>query len=343
MSFYFALPPDESQLLAGFSSFEKNLLSSIVHTLRLGVYLKQRLDGTASELDQEIGGFAAIQPFVKSALSTDFSADKFFPLRLTGASMKEITRIIPLQSGTMTALKIFQLALFRTFAFGDKERIKASTLARDTPPDLDSIAAIITTWGGDVNIALPVYGNFQVIKAKIPIMLALLWEFAETLHNDYSTRATAIHFTEVYQSLAEKKVPSLPYGGVVTWVLVSDFVEYGICAAPTEQDLAEHIMPTSNSSRGSPSGPTGGIKYVAEISGADMPKDAAALAEILHKLMAVFNNPPKKMVAITKLVRDCEEIQGRKINIVDVEHALCKVARQVSKAKIRESKKKKVV
>jgi len=258
--------------------------------------------------------------------------------------MKEIMRFIPLGSGAMTALEIFQLALFRTFAFGSKENIKALTLAQDTLPDLDFIAATIDTWGkGTTKLAVPVYGNYQIVKAKLPIMLQLLWEFAQTLHNDYTTQSTAITFAEVYQNFVGKKIPSLPHGGVVTWVLISDFVEYGICAAPTEQDLAEHIMPTSKSSRpsaSSPSGPIGGLKHAAEISGEEMPKDSAALAEVLRKLMAVLDNPPTKMPTITKLVRDCEEIQGRKISIVDIEHALCKISRQLSRIKGRESKNK---
>jgi len=62
MSFYFALPSDESEQLAEFSSFEKHLLSSVVHTLRLGVYLKQKIDGTAPELDQTNEEFAAVKP-----------------------------------------------------------------------------------------------------------------------------------------------------------------------------------------------------------------------------------------------------------------------------------------
>jgi len=253
-------------------------------------------------------------------------------------------RIAPLQDGTMTALQIFQLVIFRTFAFGNKEHIKTLTLAQNALPDLDSIAATISTWGnGPTKLAVPVYGNFLVIKAKLPVMLSLLWEFAETLHNDYATQSTHIAFAEVYQSLIDKKVPSLPHGGVVTWVMVSDFVEYGICAAPTEQDLAEHMMPSSKSSRrttSSPSGPTGGIKHAAESSGEEMPKDTAALAEVLRKLKAVLDNPPKKMPTIAKLVKDCEEIQGRKLSIVDIEHALCKVSRQLSKNKSQKRKKK---
>ena len=73
-----------------------------------------------------------------------------------------------------------------------------------------------------------------------------------------------------------------------------------------------------------------------------MPKDATALAEVLRRIFAVFDNPTKDMPTIQKLVRECEEIQGRKLNFVDFEHVLCKIARQLSMAKVRESKKQKV-
>jgi len=62
-----------------------------------------------------------------------------------------------------------------------------------------------------------------------------------------------------------------------------------------------------------------------------MPEDAAALADILRKLVEVFDDPPTMMPTVRKMVRQCEQIQGRKVNVVDVEHALCKVARQLSK------------
>jgi len=41
--------------------FEKELLSSVVHTFRLGVYLQQKVDGTASELDETANGLASLQ------------------------------------------------------------------------------------------------------------------------------------------------------------------------------------------------------------------------------------------------------------------------------------------
>jgi hypothetical protein len=33
------------------------------------------------------------------------------------------------------------------------------------------------------------------------------------------------------------------------------------------------------------------------------------------------------------LVGACEEVQGRRVSVVDVEHALCKVSRQLGMAK----------
>jgi hypothetical protein len=58
MAFYFALPSDESQHLAGFSAFEKQVFSDLVHTLRLGVHLHQKVDGSASDLDKTVEGHA---------------------------------------------------------------------------------------------------------------------------------------------------------------------------------------------------------------------------------------------------------------------------------------------
>ncbi|KAH8773030.1 hypothetical protein BGZ57DRAFT_855320 [Hyaloscypha finlandica] len=272
---------------------------------------------------------------IATALASDFTADKFFPLRLTGASMRQIIQILPIQSGT-TALNVFQLAIFRVFGFGDKSHLTALALPQSTPPNFNSLATTITAWGGPSNIALPVYGNFQVVKSKIPTMLTLLWEFSQALHNDYTTRKTAgaaLTFASVYKSLADKRIPSLPSGGIIPWVLVSDYVEYGICLSPTAQDLAEHIMPSSKSSKGSPSGPTAGLKHAADISKEEMPKDAAALAGVLRKIMQVLMEPGKEMKTVMKLVGACEEVQGRRVSVVDVEHALCKVSRQLGMVK----------
>jgi hypothetical protein len=99
------------------------------------------------------------------------------------------------------------------------------------------------------------------------------------------------------------------------------------------KDLAEHIMPPAKGCHGSPSGPTKALEYVAEHAGEKRPKDALALTEVLRKVLAAFNSPGKHIPTIQQLVHDCEEIQGRALNIADIEHALCKISRQIGKIK----------
>jgi hypothetical protein len=49
--------------------------------------------------------------------------------------------------------------------------------------------------------------------------------------------------------------------------------------------------------------------------------------------MDVIDNPPAAMVELRKIVDDCEEAQGRKLNSADLEHGICKVGRMLSKMK----------
>lgn len=167
---------------------------------------------------------------------------------------------------------------------------------------------------------MPVYGTFQFIREKVPKMLSLLWEYSQTLSNDYADQNTALTFAEVYQGLADMNIPSIPAGGIIIWVLIADFFEYGICLAPTEQDLAEHIMPTVKGRHGTPAGPTAALKHAAALAKEKMPKDAAALTTAFRKVFEVLNNPTEEMPTIQRLVRECEQIQGRKLNVVDFEH-----------------------
>jgi hypothetical protein len=344
---YFQLSNHEMQHLAGLSLFEKSLLSSLVHTLRLGVHLDQETKGTAAELAETGLAASTCKKYIDSALASDFASDKYFPLRLTGSSMKTVVGAFPLQNASASnpsAKNVFQICIWRTFAFGDKAHITQLTLREQGSPDLTSIAAVICTWGGAVNIALPAYGNFQVVKRKVPDMLSLLWEFSQIFAAEITTRVSPYTFAELHETLCKKAVPSIPRGGIVTWLLISDFSEYGICLPPTEEDLAQHIIPSKRSG-GSPSGPSAALKHVAEQCKGHVPKDADALARVIRNVLKVFNNPPEQLLTVRKLVCDCEEIQGRKLGVVDVEHALCKISRQVSMAAMRrghKSKKQKV-
>jgi hypothetical protein len=341
---YFQLSDQEMQGLGGISLFEKSLLSSLVHTLRLGVHLDQKVKGTATELDERDPGYFCINKYIASARASDMPSDKLFPLRLRGPSMKSIVRTLPVQNVLFSATlarSIFQLCIWRAFAFGDKDRIRELTLEQASP-DLTSIGTTICAWGGISNIAVRAYGNFQVVKGKVPSMLSLHWEFSQTLSNDITTRAYPYTFAELHENLCKKSVPSIPRGGIIIWVFTSDFSEYELCFPPTAEDLARHIKPLKGP-HGSPSGPSDALKHIAAQSNGQVPKDADTLAKVIRNILEVLNNPPEHLPIVRKLVLDCEGAQGRKLGVVDMEHALRKITRQIRMAaKGSQSKKQKV-
>jgi hypothetical protein len=51
-----------------------------------------------------------------------------------------------------------------------------------------------------------------------------------------------------------------------------------------------------------------------------MPKDATALTAAFRKVFEILNNPTEEMPTIQKFVWECEQIQGRKLDVVDFEH-----------------------
>jgi hypothetical protein len=275
--------------------------------------------------------------------------------------MNQIVGLVPLHSPQRNFISIFQICIWRVFAFGEEEHIEALTLERDSLPDLDSITAVINKWGGTVKIPMTPYGQLMIEKSKVGTMLHSLWKFAEEVHNYHNTPT----FAKIYQRLIARKIPAFKSGGLFVWLLSADFVEYGLCLAPTHkgmppkhvsflkprreygcieetltnldpQDLACHIMPPlDESSPGSPSGPKKALEYVAKTANVEMPKDFMALAEIFRKIFEKFRNPSDNMPSLQKIVRDCEGFQGRKLNIADIEHALCKIARQIDTPRIK--------
>jgi hypothetical protein len=94
--FFFQLSRSQMQDLAGYSSFEKNLLSSLAHTLRLGIYLEQKIKGAArDEIDLTAPGASACTKYIETALKSDLAADRYFSIRLSGPSMRVILCNVP--------------------------------------------------------------------------------------------------------------------------------------------------------------------------------------------------------------------------------------------------------
>lgn len=184
-----------------------------------------------------------------------------FPLRLTGPSMRFISTALP---ALLTPRNIFQLCIFRAFAFGDVSRLQQLVLPpptesqgeehyNDKEPGFDTLLGIIGDWTGSTGkqISLSVYGRFQIIISKAPSMLSLLWSFSKAVnllsHSSASPSALPT-FASVYSLLAEYKVPSLPHGGLLLWLITSDLAEYGLCAMPKVDDLVDHMLSKGRSS-----------------------------------------------------------------------------------------------
>ena len=326
---YFSPKPAELRAL-DLSQYEIYLLSRLIQTLRLGVYMNEKLNDRSDPLDNTHPGAAHCEAYIKSAFSSDMLSDRLFPLRHTGSSMRFILAHLPVPSdaGHLTALQIFQLCVWRTFAFGNKEHLLKVTFEGNTKPDLEQLASTIQHWGnGALKLPVPAYGQLQIIKAKIPTMLSSLWELSGEISSMARSKSTPPTFAALHERLLNKRMASIPPHGLIAWLLTSDFFEYGLCQPPTARDLAEHITKSGTS------GPTGALKLIADESNQAAPTTTEELERVLTRVFAVFEDPTEHMPSIQRIVADCKSIQGRALTVVDLEHALCKIARQSTRAK----------
>ncbi|KAI9049230.1 hypothetical protein LZ554_007077 [Drepanopeziza brunnea f. sp. 'monogermtubi'] len=324
--------------LANLPGFAKDLFCAVVHTLRLGLFLAQP-DHDVRTFDQSHPGEENCRKYVISALSSAFMADKMFPLRKTGATMQYIIQTIRATRMPMTFTgMIFQLCIWRTFAFGNKDKMVAISL--NTPwlkysINLDSLASTIKAWASVAHIAVPAYGNLQIRKDFVKDMLEKLMAFSEKVSVVSLTHPYLVAFAQMQDDLTDRHIHAIPEHGLISWVLVSDLFEFGLCLPPTPEDLVRHI--TNTNARGAKNA----VKVIAEQGAAGPPKNPDEIVHALREIMAVFNNPPAgSWVKI--LVDSCALWQERPLNIIDIEHVLCKLSRQASRAKLGKGKKSEV-
>lgn len=325
---YFSPKPAELRAL-DLSQYEIHLLSRLIQTLRLGVYMNEKLNNGAGPLDNSHPGATDCEAYIKSAFSSDMLSDRLFPLRHTGFSMRFILAhvAVPSDAGHLSALQIFQLCVWRTFAFGSKEHLLKVTFEGNTKPDIEHLASTIQHWGnGPLKLPVPAYGQLQIIKAKIPTMLSCLWEVSGEISSMARSKSTPPTFAALHQRLLNKRIPSIPPHGLIAWLLTSDFFEYGLCQPPTVRDLAEHITKSGTS------GPTGALKIIADESNQAAPATTEELERVFIRVFAIFENPAQHTPTIQEVVAECTSIQGRSLTVVDMEHALCKIARQNTRA-----------
>lgn len=312
------------------SLYETYLLSRLVQALRLGVYMSRRRDGKAESLDTTQAGAAHCERYIVSAFSSHMVSDKLFPLRHTGSSMQFILERLPIAfpASQFTALNIFQLCIWRAFAFGSKENLEEIVIGQDKEPDMHKLTTTIQGWGkGEHKLSLPAYGQFQIVKEKIPVMLSSFWDLSQEISSSLAPKAAPPTFAVLYERLLSKKIPTVPRHGLMAWLLTSDFSEYGLCHPPTIRDLVDHIT------KSGASGPKGALKIAAGETAQSAPSTPEEVADVLSRVFGVIQNPTSQTPTIHQMAGDCKEIQGRALTVVDLEHALCKISRQETRAK----------
>ncbi|KAH6665646.1 hypothetical protein B0J14DRAFT_643465 [Halenospora varia] len=330
------------------STFSSHLLSTLTHTFNQGLLLATLPSLLNFTPDTSTSQGILQQKYITKALSNDLHRDKLFALRKTGSSMKYIHSALPPPiSPTATSKSIFQLCIWRTFAFGNADFLEKLTLFttpetqdEETESDFEAINTMIQTFGapGTTKILLPAYGQLSIIKAKVPSMLSKLWSFAQELSSSLSPKSPLLSFAEVQKRLLEKEIPTIGANGLLVWVLICDLSEYGLCSPPTPKDLAVHIIPPNPKKKG-PSGPTKGLQLVAERNDVTAPLGSIEeLALVFEEVMKAWEQMESK--EIKELVARCEELQGRVLNMADLEHGLCKIAREEDLRAGRRGKKK---
>jgi len=318
---YFQPVDGDLEAIGILAPFTKQLVSCLIHTFRQGVYLAD--DQSRAPIDTKSSSGTVCQKYVTSALKSDVAADKLFSLRRTGPSVKLMVQLLPFTS-KLTSKTVFQLCIWRTFAFGHREHMKESTLSLDSKPlNLDTLAETIKTWGGPVQILVQAYGNFQVKKSRATEMLEKLWECSVAVKEKKGNPT----FAEVYNFICEHDIPSVRQGGIVVWLLSCDLSEYGLCLPPTATDLAKHML----EGKSKPAGPAKGLEVAGKIAGEAVPLGSVeTLAAVFEEVIGVFGNPNQKSQVVIDMVNDCEKLQGRKFTVADLEHGLCKIAREES-------------
>jgi hypothetical protein len=80
-----------------------------------------------------------------------------------------------------------------------------------------------------------------------------------------------------------------------------------------------------------PSGPTKGLEVAGRMAGEEAPLDSVeGLAEVFEEVMAVLAEPNEELHEVATLMNDCKRLQGREFTVADLEHGLCKMAREDS-------------
>ncbi|KAH8596234.1 hypothetical protein B0O99DRAFT_686277 [Bisporella sp. PMI_857] len=319
--FFFELPEHDLQCLQGFTDFEKKLLSCLAAAFQTGVKYHNSLndfpstdfntDTRSPELEKDC------EAYIKNAKLYYQRGDKFVSLRLAAPSLAYMKKAVG--SIGVSAQAFQQIFLWRVFAFGHRDHLEELKFANGLAIDGSALTALIESWVHSEKLGNHTYGNLMIPKASIAEIVTKLLNLGNEISNIYRTGGVQT-FRFVLNLIIERKIPIIPKGGLMAWLLACDIFEFGACYAPTVKDLDDHLYSSKAT------GPKAAIQYIKEWVGLGNKKTVSYTTSFTNVLQ-MLQNPLPGMVTLNKLVYDCERIQGRKLNAVDLEHALCKISR----------------
>lgn len=294
---YFELSQgDLAHLPSDFGPFETHLLSALAGIFEIGLIMNgQKLKETLIDLDKSSPLAITTKKFIKLATKSHCNGDKFISLRLSGPSLQYMKAQLPLTSlisleKHLVARNILQILLWRTFAVGNKDHLRQLTFSNITQPMVkENITKLIISWINNKKLLMSVYGNLMINKDQVGEIVEKYWSLAEHLAQiiEKFVRAPPQQqlptFEDVYNHICASTIPSIPRGGLLVWLLTSDFSEYKVCSPPSVNDLAKHIAFAKTS------GPSVAMKLVKEWSGETTNK--VSDKEAVVKIMNVFEDP----------------------------------------------------
>lgn len=266
--------------------------------------------------------------------TTFFNGDKFCSLRMRSPSMFWVIanhREFRDESDDLIQYQccMFQRAIWRVFCWGTGPVDLQSLHIIDfnNKPDLKKIIHTIEDWVHNRKLPMPVYGQLMIEKSKIAGMVTGLWLWSGLIAKGYQWTMTPEQcwdFDYTYKITVDCKMTSIGKNSLLAWLLCCDLVDFNVIHQPTFHDLALHLQHATTS------GPQNGLKAVKEWAGGAEPIGGVEIA--LRKVVDCFQNPPEEG-ELRDVADECEHLQARQLNGIDVEHGLCKISRMLGKAK----------
>jgi hypothetical protein len=329
--------PDEALLRASaLEGFDRLIFEYLGHSFHVGrtilqhqpqreQILKQWATGSAHGLNGTVYTDPLLALHIEKAARVWCPGDKYIIFRRRGPSMQLINNHYPMNTPIRDRDESFQLVflwrlfLWRMYAFGKQSRLEKIARLRS----LDDWKSMVSEKKKEVKGNVPGYAQFRINPPSRQLeVFSKVWMALPNFLRILRT-ATTPTFASVRDLFQVMEIPYLPPSGLVTWLIICDLSEYGLCQPPTSRDLADKIgdLAAEDGRHGAGgSGPSGAFAVIAKERSVSIPyRSSTEVKESLERVEQAFQ---------ATYGAAWKEIMGREFNMADMEHALCKITRE---------------